>query len=221
VVLQEVADRLLAENDLLEGEATLYLEITRGAAPRAHQFPPADTPPTVYAFVRRFVPPEDVRAHGVSAITVPDVRWLRCDLKTIQLLPNVLAKQAAAEHNAFEAILVRDGVITEGSHANVLAVVAGELRTHPTNTLILPGVTRAVLLEIARSAGMPVREEAITVAELEDAQELVLAGTTADVMPIVRVDEVTIGGGRPGPIAARLQREFRAHMDAACAVVSA
>jgi hypothetical protein len=96
-VLDEVADRLLTESGLLDGEATLYLEITRGVAPRTHQFPPAGTAPTVFATANRFVPPNDLRSRGASAITVPDVRWLRCDIKTIQLLPNVMAKQAAAE----------------------------------------------------------------------------------------------------------------------------
>jgi D-alanine transaminase len=219
--IHEIADRLIVDNELTEGEGTLYLEITRGVAPRAHQFPPAGTAPTVFAMARPFVPPEDARAKGVSAVTVPDIRWLRCDIKTIQLLPNVMAKQAAAERGAFEAILIRDGVVTEGSHANVLAVVGGEIRTHPTNNLILPGITRAVVLEIARSIGIPVREEAITQNELSRVDELFLAGTTADVMPIVRVDDQMIGAGTPGPIALRLQRELRAHIDATCAAVSA
>jgi D-alanine transaminase len=219
--IHEVVDRLIAENGLGDGEGTLYLEITRGVAPRAHQFPPAGTAPTVFAMARPFVPPEEQRAKGVSAVTVPDVRWLRCDIKTIQLLANVMAKQAAAERGAFEAILVRDGVVTEGSHANVIAVIGGELRTHPTNHLILPGITRAVVLELARSVGIPVREEPITATELPRVDELFIAGTTADVMPIVRVDDQLIGAGTPGPISQRLQRELRAHIDATCAAVSA
>jgi D-alanine transaminase len=219
--IHEVVDRLIAENGLGDGEGTLYLEITRGVAPRAHQFPPAGTAPTVFAMARPFVPPEEQRAKGVSAVTVPDVRWLRCDIKTIQLLANVMAKQAAAERGAFEAILVRDGVVTEGSHANVIGVIGGELRTHPTNHLILPGITRAVVLELARSVGIPVREEPITATELPRVDELFIAGTTADVMPIVRVDDQLIGAGTPGPISQRLQRELRAHIDATCAAVSA
>jgi D-alanine transaminase len=219
--IHEVVDRLIAENGLGDGEGTLYLEITRGVAPRAHQFPPAGTAPTVFAMARPFVPPEEQRAKGVSAVTVPDVRWLRCDIKTIQLLANVMAKQAAAERGAFEAILVRDGVVTEGSHANVIAVIGGELRTHPTNHLILPGITRAVVLELARSVGIPVREDPITATELPRVDELFIAGTTADVMPIVRVDDQLIGAGTPGAISQRLQRELRAHIDATCAAVSA
>jgi len=219
--MQEVADRLLSENELLEGEATLYLEITRGAAPRAHQFPPAGTAPTVFAMTNRFVPPDDMRARGVTAVSMPDVRWMRCDIKTVQLLPNVMAKQVAAERGAFEAVLIRDGMITEGSHANVIGVIGGELRTHPTNNLILPGITRAVVLELARNLGIPVREEPIAVAEVAKLEEMFIVGTTADVMPVVRLDEMLIRDGKPGPIAARLYRELRSHMDATCAVVPA
>jgi D-alanine transaminase len=219
--IQEIADRLITENGLADGEGTLYLEITRGVAPRAHHFPPAGTAPTVFAMARPFVPPEELRAKGVTTVTVPDIRWLRCDIKTIQLLPNVMAKQAASERGAFEAILVRDGVVTEGSHANVIGVIGGEIRTHPTNNLILPGITRAVVLELARSVGIPVREEPFLASEISRLDELFIAGTTADVMPIVRVDDQIIGGGVPGPIAQRLQRELRAHIDATCAVVSA
>ena len=219
--IQEIADRLITENGLADGEGTLYLEITRGVAPRAHHFPPAGTVPTVFAMARPFVPPEELRAKGVTAVTVPDIRWLRCDIKSIQLLPNVMAKQAASERGAFEAILVRDGVVTEGSHANVVGVIGGEIRTHPTNNLILPGITRAVVLELARSVGIPVREEPFLASEISRLDELFIAGTTADVMPIVRVDDQIIGGGVPGPIARRLQRELRAHIDATCAAVSA
>src|SRR6266550_4345274 len=205
--LQEIAERLLDENDLVEGEATFYLEITRGAAPRAHAFPPAGTAPSVFAMVNRFVPPEDVRARGVSAITAPDIRWMRCDIKTIQLLPNVMAKQAAAERGAIEAILIRDGVVTEGSHANVLGVLDGEIRTHPLDNLILPGITRAVVLEIARALSIPVREEAFAERDIARLDECFLAGTTSDVMPIVRVNDRPIGSGTPGPITMRLFNE--------------
>ena len=219
--IQEIAERLITENGLADGEGTLYLEITRGVAPRAHHFPPAGTAPTVFAMARPFVPPEELRAKGVTAVTVPDIRWMRCDIKSIQLLPNVMAKQAASERGAFEAILVRDGVVTEGSHANVIGVIGGEIRTHPTNNFILPGITRAVVLELARSVGIPVREEPFLASEISRLDELFIAGTTADVMPIVRVDDQIIGGGVPGPIAQRLQRELRAHIDATCAAVSA
>jgi D-alanine transaminase len=216
-LLRQIAERLLTESDLLEGEATLYVEVTRGAAPRTHNFPPAGTPPTVYATVNRFKPPEELRARGASAITIPDLRWLRCDIKTLQLLPNVLAKQAAVEVGATEAWMIRDGLVTEGSHANVIGVIDGVVRTHPTNNLILPGITRSVVLDIARRAGIPVREDAFTEQDIPRLEEAFLAGTTTDVMPIVRVNEQVIGNGTPGPITTRLHTAFRAHLDASCA----
>jgi D-alanine transaminase len=168
----------------------------------------------VYATVNRLKPPEDIREWGAECITVPDLRWLRCDIKSVQLLPNVLAKQAAEERHAIEAIMVRDGVVTEGSHTNVIGVLDGVLRTHQTNHLILPGVTRAVILEIARSLGMPVREAAFGESDLSRLEELFLVGTTTDVMPVVRLDGHPVGDGKPGPTARRLHAELRARLDA-------
>ena len=218
--LETVAKRLLAESGLLQGEATLYVEITRGAAPRTHQFPPAGTAPTVFAAASRFTPPDAARTRGGACITIPDIRWERCDIKTIQLLPNVLAKQAAAEHDALDAIMVRDGIVTESSHANVVGVLDGVIRTHPTDHRILAGVTRAVVLEIAREAGYTVREEEFAERDIPRLDELFLVGTTTDVMPIVRVNDVAINDGRPGPIAQRLHAELRARLDASRALAS-
>ena len=213
-VLREVAERILAENGLLEGEASLYLEVTRGAAPRAHAFPAAGTKPTVFVMANRLKPADQLRERGAAAITTADIRaGFCCDIKTIQLLPNVLAKQAAVERGATEAIMIRDGVVTEGSHANVLAVVDGVLRTHPLNNLILPGITRAIILDLARTLGIDVREEALTANELFEVDELFIAGTTTDVMPIVRVDDRTIGAGVPGETTKRLSQEYRVFMD--------
>jgi D-alanine transaminase len=218
--LETVASKLLRDSGLLDGEATLYLEITRGSAPRAHAFPAAGTPPTVYLTVNRFTPPEELRARGATSITVPDVRWLRCDLKTLQLLPNVLAKQAAVEAGAADALLVRDGMVTEGSHTNVMAVIDGVIHTHPTNNLILPGITRAVVLELARSLGIAVREAAFAERDIPGFDELFLAGTTTDIMPLVRVNDHAIGDGSPGPIAKRLMAALRERLDATAAASS-
>jgi D-alanine transaminase len=211
--LHEVADRLLRESTLTTGEATLYLQVTRGAAPRTHQFPPAGTAPTVYATVNKLTLPHDVRARGAQCVTLTDMRWMRCDIKTLQLLPNVLAMQSAVEHGVTDAIFLRDGMVTESSHANVLGVVDGVVCTHPANNLILPGITRAVVLEIAGSLGIPVREEAFSAQDMMDLDELFLTGTTNDVMPVVRVDDQPIGNGAPGPITMRLYDAFRAHLD--------
>ena len=212
--LTAIADRLLTDDGLLDGEATFYIEITRGAAPRTHQFPAGKIAPTVFAMANRFKPADDLRRSGATCIVLPDIRWLRCDIKTIQLLPNVLGKQAAADAGALDVLFVRDGVITETSHANVLAVIGGVIRTHPTNNLILPGVTRAVVLEIARDLGIAVDETPFTPSDLTRASEVFLAGTTTDVMPIIRVEDVVIGDGKPGPIATTLFRELRQRLDA-------
>jgi len=198
-----IAERLLGENGLLAGEATLYVEISRGAAARTHYFPALGTPSTLLVMAAAFTPSE-ARFTGTSVITQPDIRWLRCDLKTIQLLPNVLARQAAMEAGASEAVFVRDGVITEGTHTTVFAVIDGELHTHPANHLVLPGVTREVVIEIARDIGLAVQERSIGVSELPNASELFLTGTTTDVTPVVRVDGQIIGGGSPGPVARAL-----------------
>ncbi|HEY2375889.1 MAG TPA: D-amino acid aminotransferase [Gemmatimonadaceae bacterium] len=198
-----IAARLLKENRLTDGDATLYVEITRGTAPRTHYFPPAATAPTLLVTANTFTP-SDARFTGTRVITQPDVRWLRCDLKTVQLLPNVLARQVATEAGASEAIFVRDGNITEGTHTTVFAVVDGVLRTHPASHLVLPGVTRDVVIELAPDAGIRVDEKPIGVEELSRATELFLTGTTTDVTPVISVDGRPIGDGSPGPIARAL-----------------
>lgn len=199
-----VATDLIRRNDLGGREATVYAQVSRGVAPRQHAFPPSGTPPTVLVTAMPFTPRTDLIAGGVAVITLPDVRWSRCDIKSVNLLPNVLAAQRAAEAGAFEAILVRDGVVTEATRSNVLAVVGGVVRTHPTGPLILPGVTREVVLELASGAGLPVREEELGADELFAAEEVLLTGTTADVTPVVTVDGRALGEGRPGPVGRRL-----------------
>jgi D-alanine transaminase len=201
--LTAIGQRLLKENDLEDGDATLYVEITRGTAPRMHQFPPVETVPTLLVMASAFAP-SDTRFTGTRIITQPDVRWLRCDLKTVQLLPNVMARQAATEQGASEAIFVRDGLITEGTHTTVFAAIDGMLRTHPANHLVLPGVTRDVVIELATDVGVKVRQDAIAVDELSRATELFLTGTTTDVTPVISVDGRPIGNGSPGPIARAL-----------------
>jgi D-alanine transaminase len=212
--LRTVADRLLRENGLLDGHATFYVQVTRGAASRTHQFPPAGTRPTVFAYTAPLKSLDEERRTGARAITQPDVRWLRCNIKTIQLLPNVLAKQAAVEAGAFEAIFVRDGIAMEGTHSNLFAVLNGELRTHPANHLILPGVTRDVVLELARELEIPCREQPVTEAELRWVEEVFFTGTTTDVLPVVKVDDFVIGDGKPGPIAGALYEALVARMEA-------
>lgn len=202
--VRSVSERLLRENDLASGHATIYLQVTRGAAPRTHWFPPRDTPPTVYLSASRFTVPEELRRNGASAITLPDIRWARCDLKTVNLLGAVLAKQRAKEAGAFDAVLLRDGAVTEGGATNVFGVIDGRLRTSPRSHYILPGITREIIIEIARQERIEVEEMPILAHELQIVEELFFTGTTTDVQPIVELDGRTIGGGRPGAIAVTL-----------------
>src|SRR6185503_4352740 len=141
-----------------------------------------------------------------NAISHPDLRWGRCDLKTLNLLPNVLASQTAKERGAFEAMLIRDGVVTEGAKTNFFGVVDGALRTHPCDNHILPGITRSVLRELARDLNIGLDETPIKSDEIPRLTELFLTGTTADVMPVVRLDEKPVGNGKPGELTRRLQR---------------
>jgi D-alanine transaminase len=206
-----VAARLLAENRLERDDALVYAQVSRGAAPRYHAFPPEGTPPTIYASARPTDPPPPPA--GGRAIFAADDRWGRCDVKSVMLLPNVLASQKAREANAIEAILVRDGIAWEGTKANLFAAVGGVLRTAPPGPRILPGVTRGAALEAAAALGYSIEERPLQIEELLSAEEVFLASTTLWTYPLVEIEGRRIGDGRPGPIAARireaLQAEFR------------
>jgi D-alanine transaminase len=208
----DVIRRLVTENGLeREDRALVYLQVTRGAAPRTHWFPETRVEPTVYGFAKAWTRPADTAWNrGFTAITVPDRRWARVDIKTINLLPNVLAFQAAKDVHADDAILVRDGVAIEGAHQNFWAVIDGTVVTHPATHLILAGITRGVVLELAREAGIPVVERGIQVEELAVAEELFFTGATGEVRPCVQVDGRPIGSGRVGPITRRLSAAFLA-----------
>ena len=219
--IRSLQERLIRENGMLEGQGTIYLKITRGAAPRTHHFPPAGTPATVFLSASPFTPASEVRARGVAVTTYPDYRWSRCDLKTVNLLPAVMAKQFAADHDAFESIFVREAVITEGSHTNVFGVIDGTVRTYPNSNYVLPGVTRDVVIELANEAGIPVSETPIFVHEIDALEECFLTGTTSDVMPVVTIDGKTVGSGRPGAITMRLYEALAKRLDAAATPASA
>ena len=201
---------LISRNELEAADrALVYLQITRGVAPRTHYFPEQPVTPTVYAYAKTWDrPEEEIWRRGCTAITVPDHRWTRVDIKTICLLPNVLAYQVARDAGVDDAILVRDGVAIEGTHQNFFGVFDGTLVTHPESNLILPGITRGVVLELARVEGIPVEERPILVEELQRADELFFTGTTSEVRPCVEVDDASVGDGRVGPITRRLSDAF-------------
>lgn len=207
----------LIEKNGLEGadRSMVYMQLTRGAAPRTHYFPEGDVIPTIYASAKEWSRPSDEAwQRGFTAVTVPDRRWSRVDIKTICLLPNAMAFQDAKDRGADDAILVRDGVAIEGAHQNFWGVYGGAVVTHPTTGHILPGITRAIVLEEARAAGIPVEERPIQVEDLPCANELFFTGTTGEVRPISQVDGVTIGAGGVGPITQKLSDAFLARVNA-------
>jgi D-alanine transaminase len=208
--LEALQHELVARNALGdEAMSIVYLQVTRGIAPRTHTFPDPPVPPTVYAWAKAFQRPDADRwGKGFDAIRYPDRRWARADLKTVQLLPNVMAQQAAAEAGASDALFVRDGLALEGAQTNLFVVLDGVLTTHPASNQILHGISRAAVLEVARGLGMAVAERPIPVDELRRASEVFFTGTTAEVRPVVRIDGEPVGDGRVGPMARRLHAGF-------------
>ncbi len=202
------AQQLLQKNNLLTEDGTVYMQVTRGAAPRKHAFPSKGTLPTVYVAASAFKAPTEKLATGIKTIIVPDIRWARCDIKSVALAPNVLANEQAHAQGAEEAIFVRDGVVTEGSHSNFAAVFNGEIVTHPKTNYILAGITREIVLELCETSGIPFREFPIFAKDLGHAEEAILFGTTTEVMPVVQIDDSMVGNRRPGPLTRKLQSLF-------------
>jgi D-alanine transaminase len=197
-------------------EALLYIQISRGVgATRSHAFPPPGTPPTEFFFIEEFHDSYGpLRQTGVAVITQTDIRWHRCDIKSVNLLGNILAYQAAKEAGAYEAILVRpDGTITEGARTSLFAIVAGKIRTGPLTPEILPGVTRGEVLKLIAGLQLPCEQRYLRREELEQVEEMFLTGTTAEVLPVVSVDGRPVGSGKPGPITLQIRRAFADYLD--------
>ena len=208
--LWDAVPELLPRNGLDEGPAKVYLQVTRGAAtPRQHAFPEPPVEPTVYARASAHEPPVDKWAEGVKVILHPDQRWARCDVKSLNYLPNVLANQAAHEADAYEALQVRNGFVMEGTHSSAAAVYDGTVTLPPRTNYMLPSITREVTLELCDELDVPVDTVPVAAADLPDADELFLMGTTTGVMPIVRVNDWTVGDGTPGPVTQELLDAFR------------
>lgn len=205
---------------LIEGngpDQSIYLQVTRGVAPRDHAYPP-NIPPTVFAYAQalKYPAPETIAA-GVAAITTVDIRWARCDIKAIALLANAMLRQEATERGAVEAILVRDGVVTEGAASNIFIVRQGRLITPPKGPFILPGITRDLALELARAHRIPCAEETIPEASLYDADEIWLTSSMREILPITRLNDKPVGTGRPGPMHARVFALYKDYQRAVCA----
>lgn len=209
--LGRLHDELLEHNGLRDAEVSyVYLQITRGVAPRSHAFPREPVPPTVYAFARRFQRPQPADWNaGYSAVSVPDRRWSRADIKTIALLPNVLAQQAAADAGVADALLVRDGLALEGAHSNFFAVFGRTIVTHPASQQILHGITRGYVIEMARELGYTVDERPIPHEDLAFADEAFFTGTTTEVRPTVTIDGRLVGTGQVGDVTRALSSEFQ------------
>ncbi|MEW5976786.1 MAG: aminotransferase class IV [Acidobacteriota bacterium] len=191
------------------GEATVYLQITRGAGPRSHAWNHNLTP-TVFLTVRHFTSRADAQATGVQVVSLPDTRWARCDIKSLNLLPNVMAKQKARNAGAYEAIFVdKEGLVREGTSSAVVTVLDGVLCAPPNSHAILPSITRQLVWEMAEDLGIPFREESTPLERLYRADEAFLAGTGDEVLGIVQTDGRMIGNGRPGSLTGRLFAEYR------------
>jgi len=207
--IPEISRDLIKRNGHTEGEATVYLQITRGTAfPRTHTFPDPEVSASIYLSSGTFKPHKKLHENGVEVITVPDVRWTRCNLKTINLLPNTLAKQQAKEAGANSAVMIRDGVVTESPNANIFGVKDGVLYTFPASNYILNGITRRVVIHIANSLNIPLVPEPVRQDDLYDMDELFFTGTTTDIQPIIKVDGRKIGNGKPGGVVQSIQKEY-------------
>ena len=205
-ILNEIIKRNTPEDQYL------YLHITRGVAKRDHAFPNPPVPPTVFVLSNPLTtPPAEQLQNGISCITVVDNRWLRCDIKSIALLPNVLLRQAAVEAGCAEAILIRDDAfLTEGAASNIFVVKNGKLFAPPKDNLMLPGITYDVILELAAANGIPYEVRRVTKAEVLNADELLLTSSTREVLAITTLDGKPVGNGKPGEMFAKLHLLYQA-----------
>lgn len=206
--LGDICLNLVEANGLAGRDVFFYIQTTRGCYQRNLLFPPKEVMPTLYVSVNEIIPPINEREYGIQAITVEDIRWHRCDIKAIGLLASVLARNQAKAAGADEAIFVRNGILTEGTHTNLFLVKQGAVFTHPLDNHILPGVTRMVVLELCSKLNIPLVEMPIAEREISKQDEIFVTSTTWEIVPVVRVNGKPVGSGKPGVITRRLQTEF-------------
>ncbi len=207
--LTEVCERLIQDNGLTKGDTLVYVQVTRGVAQRQHRFPPSETPLTVYASARSFQSNQKAQENGINVILVPDQRWGRTDIKSVGLLPNVLAHQQAMESGAVEALFVREGAVLEGTHSNIFAVIAGEVITPPKSNHILSGITRQGVLELCQNLAVPFHERQLGEEAAFNAEELFITGTTVEITPVVQLNGQEVGTGKAGGVTRKLQGQFQ------------
>ena len=204
--ITEMLHDLLRRNNM-DTDGKVYLQVTRGSAPREHYFPEKVTP-NLFAYVEPVSRNTEMMSSGVHAITMPDIRWDYCHIKSLNLLPNVMAKQTAKENGCFEAILHKDGIVTECSASNAYLVKDGKIYTHPGSNQILFGCVRIAVEKFAKDLNIPFIEEAFTVDAIAEADEMFLTSSTTEITPIVKVDDDWIQDGKAGTITRRLQTAY-------------
>jgi D-alanine transaminase len=209
-----IALDLIKQNKLENNPSMVYIQVTRGAALRTHSFPSPEVAPTVYSYAWGFTPDTRSKENGIKVMLKEDIRWSRCDIKSIALLANTMSFQEAHENGMKECIFVRNGLITEGSHSNIFFVINGTLYTHPESNQVLSGVTRKNVLKIAQDAGISIREEAVQENRIRFIQEAFITNTSAEVTPVTDLGGNTLGGGAPGPVTMLISKKFDAGIDA-------
>lgn len=204
---QSIIEQVVARNG--EGDQAVYLQVTRGVAPRDHVFP-EHTDPTAFVMSNPMQKVEPkYKQQGIKAITVPDIRWQNCNIKAITLLPNSLLKQQAQDAGAQEALLIREGYLTEGSASNAYVVIEGTIYTAPKDEKVLPGITRDIVVEIARQADIPLKEEAVTEQQLMNADEVWVSSSTKEILPVTNLNDKMLGQGKPGPLWQRMDALYQ------------
>ncbi len=205
--LTHICQELIDKNNFAAIHAGVYIQITRGVNKRVHYFPD-NIQPTVYAFTFELNSNKANLENGIKVITHEDIRWQRCDIKSVSLLPNTMMFNKAVKMGAGECILIRDGIVTEATHSSVLMVKNGAIITHPLSNLILPGITRKVVLEICRENKISVEERFVPEKELFEMDEIFIAGTGSEIMPVVQVDDQLVGNGFLGEVTRFIQQKF-------------
>ena len=209
-----VAEELIRLNNLQNLPSIVYLQVTRGEAKRTHAFPSPPVNPTVYAYAGDFVPDSSIMSSGISVILMKDIRWSRCNIKSVSLLPNILCFQEAREAGCFESVFVRNGLVTEGSHSNIFFVIDDILFTHPESDHILSGITRKNVLRIARESGIKAIEAAVSESRLAEIREAFITNTSAEITAVTSIGKMRVGTGTPGPLTRLISEKFIAEVSA-------
>ncbi len=213
IAWQSVLNEMVARNQPINGdEQSIYLQITRGIAERDHGFPDSHIEPTLFIMSSALKPlPTSIAEHGVTAITHEDIRWKNCHIKSTSLLGNILLRQHAYDEDAVEAILIRDGEVTEGAASNLFALIDDVLITPPKGPLLLPGITRDLILELAQQYNIPTCETFITPVQLINAEEVWLTSSTKEILPVTTLDGAAVGSGKPGKLWQQMRQYYQAY----------